>query len=93
MYAVEGPTGSTVMRLALGHGVPGIDGECGGVLSCATCHVHVDPAWYDRLPRAGDSENAMLEYVDRRCATSRLSCQIRIAPELDGLQIGIPERR
>lgn len=92
-YAVDGPPGITVMRLAVSHGVPGIEGECGGVLTCATCHVHVDPAWHDRLPPAGESETAMLEYASARCATSRLSCQIRIVPALDGLHVRIPERR
>jgi len=61
-YAVDGPPGITVMRLAVSHGVPGIEGECGGVLTCATCHVHVDPAWHDRLPPPGNRR--------RRCSST-----------------------
>ncbi|MDQ2801504.1 MAG: 2Fe-2S iron-sulfur cluster-binding protein, partial [Pseudomonadota bacterium] len=72
--------------------VPGILAECGGVMSCATCHVYVDPAWLDRLPPPSTDEDDMLDNTAaERRANSRLSCQIKMAPELDGLRVQVPE--
>jgi 2Fe-2S ferredoxin len=83
--------GSSIMMGAVQNNVRGIDGECGGCLSCATCHVYLDPAWEDRVPAADPMESEMLEAVaaERRPA-SRLSCQIQVTPELDGLRVFMP---
>jgi 2Fe-2S ferredoxin len=87
---VEAREGETLMAVAVRHDVAGIEGECGGVLSCGTCHVHVDPAWVDRLPAASDDETDMLEVADDVCERSRLCCQIRATREVDGLQLRVP---
>jgi 2Fe-2S ferredoxin len=92
--SVEATRGGSVMQLAVSHGIDAIVGECGGNAMCATCHVYVDDRWIDRLPAMSDEEDALLDGVaaDRR-PTSRLSCQIRIEPELDGLVLRLPERQ
>lgn len=83
--------GVNLMDAALDNMVPGIDGDCGGVCACATCHVHVAPDWVDKLPAMEDNENAMLELADDRDERSRLACQIVATPELDGLVLHTPE--
>ena len=83
--------GINLMDAALDNMVPGIDGDCGGVCACATCHVRVDPDWANKLPAMEDTENAMLELADARDDRSRLACQIIAAPELDGLVVHTPE--
>ncbi len=85
---VEGFTGS-VMALAVQHGIKGIDGDCGGVCSCATCHVHVEPEFMERTGLAGDLEKDMLEFDDDANAYSRLSCQIKISEALDGVVLRV----
>lgn len=75
----------TVMELAVQHGVAGIDGDCGGVCSCATCHVHVSAEFMSKTGEASDIEKDMLELDDNANEFSRLSCQIDISEELDGL--------
>ncbi len=85
-------SGGSLMTAAVQNQVKGIDGECGGVCSCATCHVHVDPAWMDRVGPAGDVEAAMLELDDHVNSTSRLGCQVPIRPELDGLKVQVVGR-
>ncbi|MFJ9388779.1 2Fe-2S iron-sulfur cluster-binding protein [Nocardioides sp. NPDC101246] len=93
-HAVEARTGASVMETAIKHGVPGIVAECGGALSCATCHVFVDPAWLDRTGIAADFEDEMLDDAESpRQPHSRLSCQIRLTDEHDGLEVTIaPEQ-
>src|SRR5512147_2397062 len=86
-YSVDATAGISLMQLALTHGVPGIVGECGGVMSCATCHVYVDEAWYGRLPAPQQAELDMLEFADEPTAFSRLGCQIKVRAELDGLVV------
>jgi ferredoxin, 2Fe-2S len=89
---VEVDPGSTLMEGARGIGVDGIDGECGGNLSCATCHVYVDEEWFGKLPPVGDIENELLDATaSPRRAESRLSCQISMNEALDGLRVFIPE--
>jgi len=88
---VEAEPGISLMQLALANNVPGIIGECGGVMSCATCHVHVDMAWYERLPPPKSGENDMLEFADDRNGTSRLGCQIKVRNEFDGLIVRVPQ--
>ena len=88
---VEARPGDSVMQAAVSHGVPGIEAECGGSMSCATCHCHVDPAWFARTGGPGDAEMDMLEFADSHVGeTSRLACQIRLGDTLDGLVVHIP---
>jgi len=88
---IDADDGDSVMFTAVQRGVEGITGECGGVLSCATCHVFVAPNWLEKVGRPSEDEEDMLEAtaVERR-PTSRLSCQIKMSPELDGLIVEIP---
>jgi 2Fe-2S ferredoxin len=80
------------MRAAVDHGVPKIIGECGGELACATCHVFVDPEWFDRLAPANDDELAMLQVTSEEPTQySRLSCQIAVVEDLDGLIVNVPQ--
>lgn len=87
--ALHGKEGDTVMQLARAAGVPGF-GECNGSLACATCHVVVDPAWSGRLAPPVEDEEAMLDTVFDLTPSSRLSCQIRLTPALDGLRVSLP---
>ena len=88
---VDATVGESVMAAAVRNGIPGIIGECGGNCSCATCHVYVDEAWYRKTGGPDDMESDMLEItVAERKPTSRLSCQIKSAPELDGLVLRVP---
>ena len=91
VYRVDARPGATLMRAATAAGVAEIAADCGGCLSCATCHVVVDPAWVDRLPAPSADEDAMLELTaEPRAPTSRLSCQIVLDDELDGLAVRLP---
>ncbi|WP_163268510.1 2Fe-2S iron-sulfur cluster-binding protein [Chelativorans alearense] len=89
---VNGELGVSLMQTALSNGIDGIVGECGGSAMCATCHVYVDEAFVNLLPPMNDVENEMLECtVSTRRASSRLSCQIRLSRELEGLVVELPE--
>lgn len=85
---LEGASGS-VMALAVEHGVPGIDGDCGGVCSCATCHVHVAPEDVSKTGEASEIEADMLELDDHANEFSRLSCQLQISDDLDGIVLKV----
>jgi 2Fe-2S ferredoxin len=88
----EAETGTSVMMCAISNDVDGIVAECGGSLMCATCHVYVDEAFADRLPEMSPDEDEMLEAAaSERLPTSRLSCQIVLSDELDGLIVRLPE--
>ena len=82
--------GMSVMEGALRHGVAGIDADCGGACACATCHVYVDEAWIEKTGKASSMEESMLDFANDVEPTSRLSCQIKVRPELDGLIVKIP---
>ena len=83
--------GTTVMHAAVANGLPGIVAECGGSAMCATCHVFVDPEWESKLPPMNAVEDEMLDSVaDERRPSSRLSCQLTMTPELDGLVVQLP---
>lgn len=85
------PAGHSLMEAAQAAGIAGILGECGGTMSCATCHVHVDPAWAAAAGAPGDFEEAMLDIVEgERTAASRLSCQIQMSAALDGIVVHVP---
>jgi ferredoxin, 2Fe-2S len=88
---VDAPAGLSVMEAAIDNGVPGIVAECGGACSCATCHVYVDPEWAGRLKAADALESGMLDCALEPRETSRLSCQIALTDELDGLVVHVPE--
>ncbi len=88
---LEGTSGS-VMQLAVDNSIPGIDGDCGGVCSCATCHVHVTPEHVKKTGEASEIETDMLELNDHSNEYSRLCCQIEITDTLDGLVLQVAER-
>jgi 2Fe-2S ferredoxin len=90
---VEAEEGSTVMETAIRNGVPGIDAECGGACSCATCHVYVDEEWVEAVGQPQPMEEDMLDFAYDVRPNSRLSCQIRVKPELDGLVVQTPTRQ
>jgi 2Fe-2S ferredoxin len=90
-HHVEVPAGASVMDGAVNSGVPGIDADCGGVCTCATCHVRVDPEWAERLPEKSDVEEAMLEFAVDVGPNSRLSCRLSVDDGLEGLVVHIPE--
>ena len=92
-FDVDAPTGSTVMENAIKNGVPGIEAECGGACACATCHVYVDPAWTDKTGAPEAMEEDMLDFAYEVEPNSRLSCQIKVTDELDGLVVRVPERQ
>ncbi|MDR6755777.1 2Fe-2S ferredoxin [Mycoplana sp. BE70] len=89
---VEARSGDSIMAAAVQNDVAGIVGECGGALSCCTCHVHLDEDWADRVPPASDFENEMLDMTaTSRDRTSRLCCQISMSDGLDGIRVHVPE--
>jgi 2Fe-2S ferredoxin len=88
---VEVPVGWTVMEGAVKNRVPGIDADCGGACACATCHVYVDPAWLEKLPKRQDMEEQMLDFAIELKSNSRLSCQIKVTQALDGLIVRTPK--
>ncbi len=93
VHTVEGEPGQTVMETAIRNAVPGIVAECGGACSCATCHVYVDEAWKEKTGNPSPMEEDMLDFAFDVRPASRLSCQIRLKPELDGLVVRIPEHQ
>jgi len=86
---LEGKAGLSVMEVIRDGGLDELLALCGGCCSCATCHVHVDAAWTDRLKPMSEDENDLLDSSDHRNANSRLSCQIDFSAELDGLKVAI----
>ncbi|MBX3513524.1 MAG: (2Fe-2S)-binding protein [Xanthobacteraceae bacterium] len=90
---VDAETGSTVMENAIRNGIPGIEAECGGACSCATCHVHVDEAWMEKVGKPAPMEEDMLDFAFDVRPNSRLSCQIKVTDELDGLIVTTPEQQ
>ena len=90
-HEVDVPVGWSVMEGAVKNLIPGIDADCGGACACATCHVYVDTAWLDKLPPKIDMEETMLDFAQELEPNSRLSCQIKVTPELDGLVVRTPK--
>jgi 2Fe-2S ferredoxin len=89
--SIEGAAGDSVMITAVQHGIDGIVAECGGSLSCATCHVYVKDDWFAKTGPPSDDESEMLEgAMSEPGPTSRLSCQIELTPDLDGLIVEVP---
>ena len=90
---IDVENGLTVMEGAIQNDIPGIDADCGGSMACATCHVYVEEKWLDKLPKAEDSEVDMIDMAFEPKKNSRLSCQIIVNDELDGLEITTPEKQ
>ena len=90
---IDAEDGEFLMQEAVNNAVPGIDGDCGGVASCATCHVYVESGWFDRLPPLEELEQDMLDFAFDVKPTSRLSCQIKITADLEGLVVRTPPRQ
>lgn len=89
-HVIEGRAGQSLMESAVKNGVPGIDADCGGACACATCHVYIDPAWREAVGEPGDMESSMLGCLAEAEPASRLSCQVRLTSELDGLVVRTP---
>ena len=85
----EGEAGDNLLRLGQAKGLA-LEGTCEGQMACSTCHVIVAPEWFDSLPQPSEEEEDMLDLAAGACRTSRLSCQIELAPELDGLTVRVP---
>ena len=92
-YEVDVQNGLTVMEGAVQNDVPDIDADCGGGMACATCHVYVNEDWIDKLPGKEDGEEDMLDMAFEPKSNSRLSCQITVSDELDGLIVNIPTKQ
>ena len=90
-HEVEVSAGVSVMEAAVRNGVRAIDGDCGGAAACATCHVYVDTDWFAATGPQTAMEESMLAFAEHVSPTSRLGCQIKISPELDGLTVQLPE--
>ena len=92
-HIIEVQNGLTVMEGAVQNDISGIDADCGGAMSCATCHVYVKEDWYDKLPKKEMGEDDMLDQAYEPKSNSRLSCQIIVSDELDGLSVHMPEKQ
>ncbi len=90
-HPVDAQAGLSLMRAAVDHGIPGIDGDCGGACACATCHVFIDPAWQAATGGRGEVEEQMLSFASGALPHSRLACQITVGDALDGLVVRMPD--
>ena len=92
-HEIDVANGLSVMEGAVQNDIPGIDADCGGGMACATCHVYVNEDWIDKLPAKEDGEEDMLDMAFEPKNNSRLSCQITVSDELDGLVLSIPSKQ
>ena len=92
-HTVDVKVGNSVMEGAIKNNVPGIDADCGGACACATCHVYVEPEWQAATGDRSDMEESMLDFAENVKDNSRLSCQIVVSEELDGLTVTTPARQ
>ena len=92
-HTIDIQNGLSVMEGAVQNDIPGIDADCGGGMACATCHVYIKEDWWDKLPNKEDGEEDMLDMAYEPNKFSRLSCQIIVSDELDGLEVGIPSKQ
>ena len=90
---IEVDNGLTVMEGAVQNNIPGIDADCGGSMACATCHVYVKEEWFNKLPKKEDGEEDMLDMAFEPKKNSRLSCQLMVSDQLDGLVVNLPEKQ
>ena len=92
-HVIDVPNGLSVMEGAIQNNVPGIDADCGGSMACATCHVYVKEEWFNKLPQKEEGEEDMLDLAFEPKKNSRLSCQIVVSNEIDGLVVDLPEKQ
>ena len=92
-HVVDVPEGLTVMEGARDNDIPGIEADCGGACACSTCHVYVDEAWVAKLPAREPMEEDMLDFAHEAKPNSRLTCQVRVTPDLEGLIVRMPEKQ
>ena len=92
-FEIDAENGSTVMENTVKNGVPGIEAECGGACACATCHVYVDEAWTEKVGKPEVMEEDMLDFAFEPKPVSRLSCQVKMTDEFDGLVVHVPEQQ
>ena len=93
-HVVDVAPGLTVMEGARDNDIPGIEADCGGACACSTCHVYVDPAWTDKLPAKDMMEEDMLDFAyEPNPETSRLTCQLKVTDDLEGLIVRMPEKQ
>ena len=90
---IDVQNGLTVMEGAIQNDIPGIDADCGGGMACATCHVYVKEDWFNKLPKKTEGEDDMLDQAYEPSSISRLSCQITVSDELNGLIVHLPEKQ
>ena len=92
-YTVEVDNGLTVMEGAVQNDIPGIDADCGGGMACATCHVYIKEDWLNKLPKKEEGEEDMLDMAFEPKTNSRLSCQLIVSDEIDGITVNIPSKQ
>jgi len=92
-HTIEVSNGLSVMEGAVQNNIPGIDADCGGSMACATCHVYVKEQWFNKLPKKEDGEEDMLDMAFEPKKNSRLSCQLMVSEQLDGLVVDLPEKQ
>tara|TARA_B100000767_G_scaffold146093_1_gene137704 strand:- start:1166 stop:1486 length:321 start_codon:yes stop_codon:yes gene_type:complete len=90
---IEVENGLTVMEGAIQNDIPGIDADCGGSMACATCHVYVEDKWFNKIKKAEEAEVDMIDMAYEPKKNSRLSCQLIVSDELDGLTVTTPEKQ
>ena len=92
-HTVDVAEGLTVMEGAVQNDIPGIDADCGGGMACATCHVYVKDEWFDKINKKSEGEDDMIDQAYEPKKNSRLSCQILVSPEIDGLEVHLPVKQ
>ena len=92
-HTVDVAEGLTVMEGAVQNNIPGIDADCGGGMACATCHVYVRDEWFDKINKKSEGEDDMIDQAYEPKKNSRLSCQILVSPEIDGLEVHLPVKQ
>ena len=92
-HTIDITKGLSVMEGAIQKNIPGIDADCGGSMACATCHVYVKEEWFDKLPKKEDGEEDMIDMAYEPNKFSRLSCQLIVSDELEGLVVNLPEKQ
>jgi len=93
LHTINVSNGLTVMEGAVQNDIPGIDADCGGSMACATCHVYVKEEWFNKLQKKEDGEEDMIDMAYQPNKLSRLSCQLTVSDELEGLTVKIPEKQ
>jgi len=92
-HTIEVSNGLSVMEGAIQNNIPGIDADCGGGMACATCHVYVKEKWFNKLPPKNEGEDDMIDQAYEPSSNSRLSCQIQVSDNLNGLEVYLPEKQ